>query len=271
LDAHHAARRGLGENESSSAQAVPSPVEREPLPEVGASGNPSVSHIPFQVLSWEPRAYFYPGFLDEERCKRIIEIAARRLAPSSLALRAGDTLEGTADVRTSQGTFVTRRDDPDGALEYLEKRIAEATFMPPHHGEPFNVLRYEIGQKYDSHHDTFDPESYGPQQSQRVASMLIYLNEWEEGGETGAFLRNCACCARADSLRLSSSVPAGGEGRPGEAGQHKLQGVRHGAAGEADEDGRRAALLEHLPERDVRQGASMLRNAALGADASQSL
>ncbi len=50
--------------------------------------------------------------------------------------------------------------------------------------QPFNVLRYEVGQKYDSHYDTFDPESYGPQSSQRVVSFLIYLNEWGAGGET---------------------------------------------------------------------------------------
>jgi hypothetical protein len=34
--------------------------------------------------------------------------------------------------------------------------------------QPFNVLRYEPGQHYDSHYDIFEPESYGPQASQRV-------------------------------------------------------------------------------------------------------
>ena len=36
--------------------------------------------------------------------------------------------------------------------------------------QPFNVLRYENGQHYDAHYDVFDPESYGPQTSQRVRS-----------------------------------------------------------------------------------------------------
>ena len=36
--------------------------------------------------------------------------------------------------------------------------------------QPFNVLRYEPGQHYDSHYDIFEPESYGPQPSQRVRS-----------------------------------------------------------------------------------------------------
>lgn len=34
--------------------------------------------------------------------------------------------------------------------------------------QAFNVLRYERGQKYDSHMDVFDPKEYGPQESNRV-------------------------------------------------------------------------------------------------------
>ena len=122
------------------------------------------------MLSWNPRAVFFPSFLDEARCKRIVELAAARLAPSSLALRAGDTASNTADIRTSQGTFLVGADDKEGVLEYLERRIADVTMLPVRHGEPFNVLRYEVGQKYDSHYDTFDPDSYGPQ-PRRVAQQ----------------------------------------------------------------------------------------------------
>ncbi|GAB2282682.1 Probable prolyl 4-hydroxylase 9 [Dionaea muscipula] len=50
--------------------------------------------------------------------------------------------------------------------------------------QAFNILRYEIGQKYDSHYDAFNPAEYGPQKSQRVASFLLYLSDVEEGGET---------------------------------------------------------------------------------------
>lgn len=52
------------------------------------------------------------------------------------------------------------------------------------HVQAFNVLRYELDQKYDSHMDTFDPKDFGPQYSQRMATMLLYLSDVEEGGET---------------------------------------------------------------------------------------
>jgi len=197
----HVARREAVEGEAGAQAQAEAPAPRLPL-EAGASGNAHISTIPFQVLSWEPRAVFFPGFLDAERCRAIVELAAKRLGPSSLALRAGDTLEGTQDVRTSMGTFVTRREH--AALEYLEDRIAEATLIPAHHGEPFNVLRYEIGQKYDSHYDTFDPESYGPQPSQRIISFLIYLNEWEEGGETVFLLEGADGLARLVNINYRS-------------------------------------------------------------------
>jgi prolyl 4-hydroxylase len=50
--------------------------------------------------------------------------------------------------------------------------------------QPFNVLRYELGQHYDAHHDLFRPEEYGKQNSQRIATVLVYLEAPEDGGQT---------------------------------------------------------------------------------------
>ncbi len=75
--------------------------------------------------------------------------------------------------------------------------------------QPFNVLKYENMQHYDSHMgelflihrfeslsqsnllssphlyaDSFDPKQFGPQPSQRIATVLVYLSDVDEGGET---------------------------------------------------------------------------------------
>jgi prolyl 4-hydroxylase len=42
--------------------------------------------------------------------------------------------------------------------------------------QPFNLLRYNLDQKYDSHYDTFDPKEYGAQYSQRIATVLLYMS-----------------------------------------------------------------------------------------------
>nr|CAB3493126.1 unnamed protein product [Digitaria exilis] len=143
------------------------PVPRERLleaawPEMpyGESGEAAPSLIPYQVMS------------------------PFNSAPASVAC---PVVAGTLFLSmfgTISGTFLSASEDPTGTLAEVEKKIARATMIPRKHGEPFNVLRYEIGQRYASHYDAFDPAQYGPQKSQRVASFLLYLTDVEEGGET---------------------------------------------------------------------------------------
>ncbi|XP_042427862.1 probable prolyl 4-hydroxylase 9 [Zingiber officinale] len=150
----------------------------------GETGELTTSAIPFQVLSWRPRALYFPSFATEEQCQTIIKKAKSRLRPSTLALRKGETEENTQGIRTSSGTFLSASEDSSGVLHQIEEKIARATMIPREHGESFNVLRYEIGQKYACHYDAFNPAEYGPQKSQRVASFLLYLSDVDEGGET---------------------------------------------------------------------------------------
>ncbi|OMO56523.1 Oxoglutarate/iron-dependent dioxygenase [Corchorus capsularis] len=149
----------------------------------GKTGDDSMSVIPFQVISWKPRAFYFPRFATPEQCQHVINLAKSKLEPSKLALRKGE-VEKPQDVRTSMGTFLRASQDGAGILNAIEEKIAKATKLPRSHYEDFNVLRYQLGQKYDAHLDAFPPEQYGPQKSQRVATFLVYLSDVEEGGET---------------------------------------------------------------------------------------
>ncbi|XP_021751435.1 probable prolyl 4-hydroxylase 9 [Chenopodium quinoa] len=150
----------------------------------GESGDDSITSIPFQVLSWRPRALYFPNFANAEQCESIISMAKAQLRPSKLALRKGETMESTEGVRTSSGMFISADEDKTGIFDLIDEKIARATMIPRSNGEAYNVLRYEVGQKYNSHYDAFNPSEYGPQKSQRVASFLLYLSDVEEGGET---------------------------------------------------------------------------------------
>ncbi|KAL8044584.1 hypothetical protein ABFX02_08G054900 [Erythranthe guttata] len=176
-----------------SQQETPSPAMREMTEEMkiesqalprGHSGEDSVEEIPFQILSWIPRALFFPNFATAEQCESIIKMTKPHLKPSKLAFRQGETAENTKGTRTSSGMFISASEDSTGLLDQIDAKIAKATMIPKNHGESFNVLRYEIGQRYHSHYDAFNPAEYGPQKSQRVASFLLYLSDVEEGGET---------------------------------------------------------------------------------------
>ncbi|KAL9229813.1 hypothetical protein vseg_005242 [Gypsophila vaccaria] len=148
------------------------------------TGDDSISSIPFQVLSWRPRVLYFPMFATAEQCETVVNIARSQLQPSRLALRKGETADSTREVRTSSGMFISADEDKTGILDYIDEKIARATMIPRANGEAYNVLRYEVGQKYNSHYDAFNPAEYGPQKSQRIASFLLYLTDVEEGGET---------------------------------------------------------------------------------------
>lgn len=53
-----------------------------------------------QVLSWKPRALYFPHFATSEQCQSIIDMAKANLKPSTLALREGETVESTQGTRT---------------------------------------------------------------------------------------------------------------------------------------------------------------------------
>ncbi|GAX86213.1 hypothetical protein CEUSTIGMA_g13626.t1 [Chlamydomonas eustigma] len=106
------------------------------------------------------------------------------LFPSGLAFAPGEKVDQEQQTRTSKGTFLSEQTDGDGVLAWVEERIAAVTLLPRENGEAFNVLKYENMQHYDSHMDSFDPKTFGPQPSQRIATVLVYLSDVAEGGET---------------------------------------------------------------------------------------
>ncbi|XP_027361059.1 probable prolyl 4-hydroxylase 10 [Abrus precatorius] len=134
-----------------------------------------------EVISWEPRAFVYHNFLTKEECEYLIEIAKPSMHKSTVV----DSETGKSKdsrVRTSSGTFLAR--GRDKVVRNIEKRIADFTFIPVEHGEGLQVLHYEVGQKYEPHYDYFLDEFNTKNGGQRIATLLMYLTDVEEGGET---------------------------------------------------------------------------------------
>lgn len=156
---------------------------RPPL-QPAKSGSHNYTVVPYQILSWYPRIVVFPNFVDRERAQHIIKLASSRMQPSDLSYRPNEKRDPKQQIRTSTGVFLNSFEDAGGVLSWVEQKIAAVTLLPVTHGEAFNVLRYNLNQKYDSHMDTFDPRDFGPQPSQRMATVLLYLSEVEDGGET---------------------------------------------------------------------------------------
>ncbi|KAJ6828596.1 putative prolyl 4-hydroxylase 3 [Iris pallida] len=135
-----------------------------------------------EVLSaWEPRAFVYHNFLSKGECEYLIALAKPHMEKSTVVDSATGRSKDSR-VRTSSGTFLKR--GRDKIIRAIEKRIADFTFIPVEHGEGLQILHYEVGQKYEPHYDYFLDEFNTKNGGQRIATVLMYLSDVEEGGET---------------------------------------------------------------------------------------
>lgn len=134
-----------------------------------------------EVISWQPRASVFHNFLSKDECDYLINLAKPHMQKSTVVdEKTGKSKDSR--VRTSSGTFLPR--GRDKTIRTIEKRIADFTFIPVEHGEGLQVLHYEVGQKYEPHFDYFLDEFNTVNGGQRIATVLMYLSDVEEGGET---------------------------------------------------------------------------------------
>jgi prolyl 4-hydroxylase len=184
------AERTLGEflAEHSAAHGVPAPV---PVPAGVPSNGPSTLSIDdreIRVLftSLLPRIVLFGDVLSPAECDALIDLARPRVRRSTVVdpETGGSTLH---EARTSSSTEFERGATP--LLERVERRLAKLVEWPYEHGEGLQVLRYGPGQEYEPHYDWFDPAAAGSaalleRGGQRVATILMYLNDPECGGGT---------------------------------------------------------------------------------------
>lgn len=135
------------------------------------------------TLSWEPRIFLARGFLSDSERAHVIALARPTLKPSVAIDKS------IPNKRTSHGTFLSGAQANDPVVKLIRERAAALTLVPPEHGEPIQVLRYQPGEEYKNHVDYIPPKSAQAatrlaRGGQRICTVLMYLNDVEEGGET---------------------------------------------------------------------------------------
>lgn len=134
-----------------------------------------------EVVSWEPRALLLHNFLSANECAYLIQEAAPSMEKSTVV--DNDTGKSVSSrVRTSSGTFLVR--GQDDVVMRIEERIALHSKIPVSHGEGLQVLHYQVGELYEPHWDYFQDQVNQQNGGQRVATMLMYLTDVDDGGET---------------------------------------------------------------------------------------
>ncbi|KAI8476888.1 MAG: hypothetical protein J3K34DRAFT_516155 [Monoraphidium minutum] len=135
-----------------------------------------------RTLSVKPRAMLWSKFMTLEECDHLVKLGALHLTKSDVVNSdTGDIMR--SQERTSSGAFLPgRRIDP--VVKAVEERIARWAQLPLHHGEPFHILRYNPSEEYTAHFDIFFDNVHVQNGGQRVATVILYLSDVEEGGET---------------------------------------------------------------------------------------
>jgi prolyl 4-hydroxylase len=133
-----------------------------------------------------PRIVVFGDLLADDECQALVEAAQARLA-RSLTVETHTGGEALNVDRTSDGMFFERGENE--VVARIEQRIAALLRWPLEFGEGLQVLRYAPGAQYRPHYDYFDPGEAGTptilrRGGQRVATLVMYLQEPEQGGAT---------------------------------------------------------------------------------------
>jgi prolyl 4-hydroxylase len=160
-----------------------------------------------------PAIALLAGVLSDEECADLISLARPRLAPSTV-VDPDSGRDVVASYRTSRGMFF--RPGENELIGRLDRRFAEVMNMPVENGEGIQVLCYRPGDATAAHHDFLLPSNAANEASlarsgQRVSTLLNYLNDVDEGGETAFPLAGWSVAPHRGSSLYFESCDARGE------------------------------------------------------------
>jgi len=172
----------------------------------------------------EPQIIIYGNVLSPEECDQLIALSKPKLKPSTIVENETGE-EKVIGERSSEGAFFLREEN--ALVRKIESRLAKLMHLPIENGEGIQILHYVKGAEYRPHYDFFAPESPGgavhmQKGGQRVATLVMYLNDVESGGETifpeidfsvaprkgsAVYFSYCDATAKLDRLTLHGGAP----------------------------------------------------------------
>ena len=140
-----------------------------------------------RVMSHAPRLVMVKKYLSAPVCDWLIRLARPYLRRAEIF-----------DIESAAVRYDATRDNDAAVLElrcmdtvagFVRARIAALADVAATALEPTQILQYEVGQKFDAHVDFLDVGKpahahHVQTHGQRAMTVLVYLNEDYQGGET---------------------------------------------------------------------------------------
>jgi len=156
-----------------------------------------VDEMTLKVVSVRPRVFTIENFLTIDECKELIRLGLDQGLTES-TLHASPLAKQNRDTSTRSSTNAWLSRATSTLTEKIYKKAARLTKIDEnlfqnfhdssaqHHSiaESLQVVRYKKGEEYTPHHDFISPSINNRYQPSRFATLLIYLNDVKEGGET---------------------------------------------------------------------------------------
>jgi len=127
-------------------------------------------------------------FVSEEEAKRLIELGGleefKRSTDVGVLKADGSYTELTHSTRTSSNAWCLDKCMADPVAKDVVSRIEHVTQIPQVNSESLQLLRYEEGEYYRTHHDLIEHQK-DRAPGVRILTFYIYLNGYEDSGLEG--------------------------------------------------------------------------------------
>lgn len=138
---------------------------------------PGVQRFPSSRLD----LFIVKDFLNAPECEELVALIEAEHRPSTIADFTGD------DAFRTSSTCDLSSQIPVVAM--LAQKLSQSSGIDLAYAEPLQGQRYEVGQEFKAHTDTFelgsaDYQRYCATSGQRTWTFMVYLNEVEAGGAT---------------------------------------------------------------------------------------
>lgn len=159
------------------------------LGELSLDRAPWSKPVELKSLADQPRIFCVEQFIPRHVCDWIMQAASGNLRPAEIFNPEGGLMR---DPARTNSVAMLGLVEGDLVQQLVSRRIAVAIGLPLENHEPMNILHYLPGEEYKPHYDFVRPweaegQSFAAELAlvgQRVATVLIYLNEDYEGGAT---------------------------------------------------------------------------------------
>ena len=135
--------------------------------------------------SADPILYVVNDFLSNDECDAFVEASKGKLKPSTVI---SPDKHIQHESRTSENCWIEH--NANEIIHEVSKRFSILVQMPIRNAEQYQLVYYKKGAEYKPHFDSFDYETDDGKKNwepggQRMITVIAYLNDVEEGGETG--------------------------------------------------------------------------------------